>query len=108
MLKGFPYTFFFPSEFLHYSGAGISTYGGVEQSVARKAHNLEVVGSSPASATIGTNLITLSEQSCPVYVLRLGVNPTRHTHDDIEYGTRLVTELGDVGSIPTVVTMILA
>ena len=84
MLKGFPYTFFFPSELLHYSGAGISTYGGVEQLVARKAHNLEVVGSSPASAIMGTNLITLSEQSCPVCVLSSGVNPTRHTHGDME------------------------
>ena len=29
-------------------------YRGVEQSVARRAHNPEVVGSSPASATIKT------------------------------------------------------
>ena len=28
------------------------TYRGVEQLVARQAHNLEVVGSSPSSATI--------------------------------------------------------
>lgn len=32
-----------------------SVYGGVEQLVAHKAHNLEIVGSSPASATMGTN-----------------------------------------------------
>ena len=29
-----------------------NTYRGVEQLVARQAHNLEVVGSSPSSATI--------------------------------------------------------
>ena len=30
-----------------------NTHRGIEQSVARKAHNLEVVGSSPAPATKG-------------------------------------------------------
>ena len=38
---------------LQYLGAEESvTYRGVEQLVARRAHNPEVVGSSPASATI--------------------------------------------------------
>ncbi len=32
-----------------------STYGGVEQLVDCKAHNLEVVGSNLASATMETN-----------------------------------------------------
>ncbi len=31
---------------------GAKKYRGVEQSVARRAHNPKVVGSSPASATI--------------------------------------------------------
>ena len=31
---------------------GIAQYRGVEQLAARRAHNPEVVGSSPASATI--------------------------------------------------------
>lgn len=43
----------FSSEFLHYSGVETSVYGGVEQLVARKAHNLEVVGSSPTFRTHG-------------------------------------------------------
>ena len=30
----------------------LTRYRGVEQLVARQAHNLEVVGSSPSSATI--------------------------------------------------------
>ena len=35
-----------------YRRLGADQYRGVEQLVARRAHNPEVVGSSPASATI--------------------------------------------------------
>ena len=44
---------------LQYLGAEESaTYRGVEQLVARRAHNPEVVGSSPASATIKIPVFT--------------------------------------------------
>ena len=72
--------------------------------VARKAHNLEVAGSSPASATTGTNPI-LSLSSLVGVISEI---PTRHTHDDIVYGTRQVIRPGDVGSNPAVVSTILA
>ena len=40
---------------LEYTGTqGCTEYRGVEQLEARRAHNPEVVGSSPASATIKT------------------------------------------------------
>ena len=42
---------------LQYAGTqGAHPYRGVEQLEARRAHNPEVVGSSPASATIKTSV----------------------------------------------------
>ena len=44
-----------PFSVLYYpSNQGCAPYRGVEQLAARRAHNPEVVGSSPASATIKT------------------------------------------------------
>ena len=39
------------------------TYRGVEQLEARRAHNPEVVGSSPASATIRKDLLSQDSES---------------------------------------------
>lgn len=42
----------------------VEKYRGVEQSVARQAHNLEVAGSSPASATCNGCFRVRSRESC--------------------------------------------
>ena len=46
---------------------GCTPYRGVEQLVARRAHNPEVVGSSPASATIRKALLSSGSKAsfCP-------------------------------------------
>ena len=45
---------------------GLQKYRGVEQSVARQAHNLEVVGSSPSSATIVRKIQDLMVQKTSI------------------------------------------
>ena len=44
----------------------LTKYRGVEQLEARRAHNPEVVGSSPASATI--RMCDLDEQDCRIKI----------------------------------------
>ena len=74
----------FPCAIIHKHLRVLSKYRGVEQLVARRAHNPEVVGSSPASATIKT----------PDFTTKSGAFLTFwHKMEPAKMGLELVLEL---------------
>ncbi len=68
---------------------------GVEQLVARQAHNLEVIGSSPISATKEAGNVSIQGRSCVLYPKEVG-------HQTDTPGTNICISVGKpIGIFPT-------